>query len=124
MALYHHFPEVKIRTWYTSMRTKFGRLLAQAQNHGQKREMTERETWVFENFAFLTKHIKRVPPAVGKMVSGKILSNWFISRNAVNSMIKPFVTTILLLEECITLRKKISYYSKCKMEYVCQSFVA
>ncbi|CAH1232574.1 Hypp468 [Branchiostoma lanceolatum] len=47
-----------LKTWYRSMRTRMARLLRKSSKPNE--ELTERDTWVIENFIFLRKHIEAV----------------------------------------------------------------
>ncbi|XP_078318766.1 uncharacterized protein LOC144620814 [Crassostrea virginica] len=48
-----------LKTWYSSMRTRYGRLKKNKSGDGDK-EMTERDVWVIKNFEFLHPHIHEV----------------------------------------------------------------
>jgi hypothetical protein len=43
------------------MRTQFGRLSNPKSGKGNEEEKTERDQWIYTTFAFLEKHIYRVP---------------------------------------------------------------
>ncbi|XP_078670805.1 uncharacterized protein LOC144910952 [Branchiostoma floridae x Branchiostoma belcheri] len=52
-----------LQTWYRSMRTRMARLL----KNKSVEELTDRDTWVMENFTFLRKHIEAVHRGRGPM---------------------------------------------------------
>ena len=51
----------ELKIWYTSLRTRFGRLKKKKSRHEDK-EMTERDEWVYNHFQFLTPHVHEVQP--------------------------------------------------------------
>ncbi|XP_066940454.1 uncharacterized protein [Macrobrachium rosenbergii] len=49
----------ELRTWFTSLRTRFGRLTAEKSGQGASRRLTDREKWILNIFHFLKPHIVR-----------------------------------------------------------------
>lgn len=49
-----------LKTWYSSLRTRFGRLRKFSSGQGPP-EMTERDLWIIRSFEFLKPHIIEVP---------------------------------------------------------------
>ena len=54
------FTAAGMKTWFDSLRTKYGKLSAVKSGDGA-RELTFRDKWVLDKFAFLKRHIVRVP---------------------------------------------------------------
>ena len=48
-----------LKTWYSSLRTRYGRL-NKKQSGQELMDMTERDTWIVEKFSFLRPHIHEV----------------------------------------------------------------
>jgi hypothetical protein len=58
----------ELKTWYTSLRSRFGRL--KKKKSGQEDvEMTERDEWVYNHFQFLTPYVHEVQPKTTASVS-------------------------------------------------------
>jgi hypothetical protein len=52
----------ELKTWYESLRTRFGKLSAAAKSgDGATKELTDRDKWVMASFSFLGRYIARVP---------------------------------------------------------------
>lgn len=49
----------QISTWFTSMRSSYGRLSAEGPSGTGKKHLTTRDQWIVTKFAFLKDHIKR-----------------------------------------------------------------
>ena len=52
--------EALLKTWYTSLRTRYGRLRKFCSGQ-EPPEMTERDLWIIRSFEFLKPHIVEVP---------------------------------------------------------------
>ncbi|XP_066980090.1 uncharacterized protein [Macrobrachium rosenbergii] len=57
----------EVRTWFTSLRSRFGRLMAEKNGQGTGRRLTDREKWILNIFHFLKLHIvhQRKPKVLG-----------------------------------------------------------
>lgn len=57
----------ELRTWFTSLRSRFGRLTAEKSGQGTGRRLTDREKWILNIFHFLKPHIvrQRKPKVLG-----------------------------------------------------------
>ena len=49
----------ELKTWFTSLRSRFGRLTAEKSGQGARRRLTDREKWILNIFHFLRPHIVR-----------------------------------------------------------------
>ncbi|XP_041354914.1 uncharacterized protein LOC121372581 [Gigantopelta aegis] len=49
-----------LKTWYTSLRSRFGRLKKKSGDEATEAEMTERDLWIVRRFEFLCPHIHEV----------------------------------------------------------------
>ena len=59
---------VTLKTWYTSLRTRYGRLRKKVSGSGDP-EMTERDEWIVRTFGFLRPHIYEVQKRTAVSVS-------------------------------------------------------
>ena len=66
-----------LKTWYTSLRTRFGRLKKKKSGDGDP-EMTEREEWILRHFEFLRPYMYEVKKRTAVSVSYKFLINQFL----------------------------------------------
>ena len=55
------FSDEQITTWFTSMRSQYGKLSNKKSGDGNDQSLTERDKWICSMFGFLDKHIYRVP---------------------------------------------------------------
>ncbi|XP_066950847.1 uncharacterized protein [Macrobrachium rosenbergii] len=57
----------ELRTWFTSLRSRFGRLTTEKSGQGMGRRLTDREKWILNIFHFLKPHIvrQRKPKVLG-----------------------------------------------------------
>ncbi|XP_066957984.1 uncharacterized protein [Macrobrachium rosenbergii] len=57
----------ELRTWFTSLRSRFGLLTAEKSGQGTGRRLTDREKWILNIFHFLKPHIvhQRKPKVLG-----------------------------------------------------------
>ncbi|XP_064120238.1 uncharacterized protein LOC135224845 [Macrobrachium nipponense] len=49
----------ELRTWFTSLKSRFGRLTAEKSGQGASRRLTDQEKWMLNIFHFLKPHIIR-----------------------------------------------------------------
>ena len=67
-------PVVLLKTWYASMRSRYGRLSKKKSGDGATQaEMTERDIWINRKFDFLRSHIYEVQKRTTVSVSQIIL---------------------------------------------------
>ena len=72
--------ESMLKTWYESVRTKVGKLSDKKSGSATK-DMTDRDTFLMQNFGFLASHIERVKgrPACSVSINLHYYCDFFLS---------------------------------------------
>ncbi|XP_050738949.1 uncharacterized protein LOC127009678 [Eriocheir sinensis] len=52
---------LELKTWYTSMRTRYAKLLDRTSGSGAMGDLTERDSWIVSAFSFMRPYIVRCP---------------------------------------------------------------
>ncbi|XP_064098007.1 uncharacterized protein LOC135209241 [Macrobrachium nipponense] len=62
----------ELRTWFMSLRIRFGCLTAEKSGQGASRQLTDREKWILNIFHFLNPHIvyRKTPKMFGLPMAG------------------------------------------------------
>ena len=63
-----------LKVWYTSMRTRYGKVTKDKSGDGAS-DLTERDAWIVRRFSFLAGHIKRVDRRQGVSIKKKIAAS-------------------------------------------------